>query len=252
MGRRSKSLKMKTENSAQNSPENSATTDVKENPASEILSEISQEPQKTSIENPQENFPKAVKERLSWPISETGKFDVSGFRESTAEQAREIARQSFLDPEFRKWAGIEQETGPLAEALFPPSIAGQALDLIASIETLAMSKKLGMPYDEVHKLMAWTAREHEVLDAQGARLARKYIPGKWLENMDLYIFITSIAGLAAGKMQAANQYAAKRLEQIGNAKDKDMGKPIDEPKLPATSNGATAEKSSEQEGKSLE
>lgn len=229
MGRRPKNWKSK--NSAISFAPDSATIKV-ETPTLETPQET---PQENLQENPQENFPKPVKERLSWPISESGKFDVQGFRKETAEQAREIARQSFLDPEFRKWAGIEQETGPIANALFPDTIAGQVLDLVASVETLALSRKLALPYDEVKKFMQWTKEEHEVLDAQGARLARKHIPAKWLENADAAIFLASITGLAAMKARAAQEYAAKRLEEIGRATGKDAGRKIEEsPKVNGT------------------
>jgi hypothetical protein len=206
-------------------------------------------PQETPQETPQDNsnvptpesegefFPRTVKERLSWPIN-NGKFDVGGFRKETAEQAKEIARQSFLDSDFRKWAGIEQETGPIADALFPPQIAGQALDLIASVETLVMTQKTGLTYDECHRIMKWEPQEHEVLDSQGAKLARKHINARWLEKMDLYMFLGSVAFLSAGKMRMCNEYAAKRLEEIGKSKDTDAGRKIGESVPAPRSNGA--------------
>ena len=200
-------------------------------------------PQEIPQDNPPQDsqepeiFPRPQsKEKISWPI-DGGKFDVTSFQKETGERAKNVARSSFLDSDFRKWAGIEEATASIAEGIFPPQLMGQFLDLAASCETLFMAQKTGLTFDECSEFMKWKANEHEVLDAQGARLARQHLDTRWLQKMDLYMWLGSVALLSAGKMRMCQDYAAKRLEEIGKAKT--PGPVAPPPQTVSTDNGAT-------------
>lgn len=190
-------------------------------------------------------------ERLSFKLTSEGRIDTSSLRKSTEEKARTAISKSVADPDFRKWAGLE---GTLPEVAPPQiisgSLIGNLLDLQVNIESALLAKKTGLPYEEVHKVLAWNVREHDVLDEQGAKLANKYIPTAWLEKADIFIFLATIVSLTTMKMNALKDYAKDKFNRQVSAPSHDEKKAEkEEPSLlsmerphpgSAASNGAAA------------
>lgn len=193
--------------------------------ASTAVAETPEAPENLTNEAPQAVKPYPDREASSDGVERitfkvvAGKIDPEGIRKSNEARVREAIQQSIKDPKFREWAKLDASATPGLDAanLVPPSLVGDMLDLAVNIEALVLSKKSGMAYPEVRKILAWSLDEHERLDRQGARLAVKYIPMEWLEKVDLWLFIASIVSLSSIKIQMLNAHTKASFERTVNA-----------------------------------
>ena len=169
-----------------------------------------------------ESGPKPIPEtidRVSFKLTPEGRIDTGSLRKATEEKARKAIVASVIDPEFRRWAGIEP--GSIPEIPIPQivdvSLVGNLLDLQVNVEAAMLSKKTGLPYEEVRAILAYNVREREGLSEQGAKLANKYIPLAWLEKADVFLFLATIVSLTTMKMNALNDYAKTKFNRQVNA-----------------------------------
>lgn len=163
---------------------------------------------------PQRNVT-AINDRVSLKIV-GGKFDTDSMRDSTAATFKSVFSASMSDPEFRKWAGIESQLAPEAvEELFKPEQFGMLLDILVMFESIGLSAKTALSYEECKKHLAWSEAEHNILDKQGARIICRYVPVEWLKRADLIIFIVMFLSLTAMKMKKVTEEAKEKLERIG-------------------------------------
>src|SRR5208282_2151631 len=151
--------------------------------------------------------------RVSIPIDvSTGKIDRGSMRTSTEARTKEALKKSLDDPDFRKWIGIT------AEEAKPQIITTQAmaglLDVIARVEASVYSKKAGLEFDEVYKLVEWDSNEHRILDGQAASLANKYIPLTWLTYADVGVFAMTVFAMMKMKAQIVENYAKQKFNRI--------------------------------------
>lgn len=154
-------------------------------------------------------------ERVSVKIVD-GKLDRESFRAKSADAIRAALKNSLQDPEFRAWAGLpDAAVNPQAvEELFQDEQFGAMLDVIAKFEIIFMAGRTGLSSKEIGPMLEWTAGEHMILDKQGARLMRKYVPVEWLQRLDLWIFIITFASLILAKMKRVTEYAEEKLERM--------------------------------------
>lgn len=168
-----------------------------------------------------EEFPTAPPDQEKFSVYlQDGKIAPGPMRESTQQKLRDVLKKSLDDPQFRDWAKLtsdpkSDELRKIAEAGLA-TLTGQALDVFAAFETLFISKKSGLTYEQVNKMLGWTPQEHIVLDAQGARCAAKYMPAAWLERIDLIVFLASIGMLTAIKIKTVADYV-EQLKKAGQA-----------------------------------
>jgi hypothetical protein len=205
----------------------------------------------TSRPMPEREAFSAGVERLAFKIID-GKIDPEGIRKSNETRVREIVRASITDPKFRQWAGLEGVSEAAMPELVSPPLVGNLLDLMSNVECFMLAKKSGLPYEEVQKIIAWTRTEHDGrngndgLDAQGARLANKYIPPEWLARVDLWLFLGTVVTLSGMKIQMLNAHTKKSFERITDAPSHDeplkkevAAAPVAQPEAaPSSDNGA--------------
>lgn len=156
-------------------------------------------------------------ERISVKISD-GKLDRESFRAASAEKIKNALKASLADPEFRSWIGMSDAPQIPAEELFSDEQFGMLLDVLVKFEVVFMAGRTGLTSDEVADILGWTAAEHKIMDAQGARIIRRYVPAEWLSRLDLWIFILTFLSLTAAKMKRVTEMANAKLEAIGRAK----------------------------------
>jgi hypothetical protein len=180
--------------------------DVGSNPQ-EVKSQstIAEQPSSLPLEAPKP-IPEQS-ERIALKIV-NGKFDISSVRPSNQERYKAIIRESAKDASIRKWAGLE---APQLQ-IISPSLIGNILDMAVNVEASIFSKKTGLEYDEVRRVLAWTVDEHKTLDDIGAKCVNKYIPPEWLEKMDLILFFGMVASLTTMKIKSLNDYAKKKFD----------------------------------------
>lgn len=190
---------------------------------------VKPEPVETSRPLPDREPTGAAVERVSFKV-EDGKIVLDSVRKSSEPRVREIFRASVSDPTFREWSGLAAAPEAPAMELVKPPLVGNLLDLSANVEAFLLAKKSGLPYEEVRKIIAWTQSEHlgrngdDGLDAQGARLANKYIPPEWLAKVDLWLFLGTLVTLTGIKIQMLNAHAKQSFERTVSAPSHDESK----------------------------
>lgn len=206
------------------------------------------EPEKPEVEIPAASNPLPEREglktgdRLGFKVTD-GKLDFGSVRSSSAPRVREALANTFRDPDARKWLGLEAMSPEEVEELFSPEQAGQVLDLIVKVEVIFASSTTKLPSEECDTYLSWSAREHEILDKQAARIVVRYVPADWLKRMDLWIFLLTFIGFTGMKFQKLNAHArevAAASKHIVDDADKHPAA-AREPEPPvASDNGASA------------
>ena len=206
------------------------------------------EPEKQSADIPATSNPLPEREglktgdRLGFKVTD-GKLDFSSVRASSAPRVREALQNTFRDVEARKWLGLEAMSEEEAEELFSPEQAGQVLDIIVKVELIFASSTTKLPSEECEQYLAWSEREHQILDKQAARVVLRYVPADWLKRLDLWIFLLTFIGFTGMKFQKLNAHAKQVAEASKRAIDDADKHPAaaraSEPPV-ASDNGASA------------
>lgn len=193
-----------------NTPENSAVT--------------------TTLDTPPPFTPKASQdaaaERVTFKIT-NGKIDFESIRASNADRSKEIIKASIADPALLTWAGVSASASAAAVpggTIVTPEDAKYILDFEASLLTTVCGLKYKLPISEVKKIMGWSDREHEILDARVAGVMTKYLPEDFKQSMDWILCLGSFGSMTMIK-----------FAMLGNlvAQQKQAPKPADTPLPPA-------------------
>ena len=181
--------------------------------------ETSADPAVQSTETPQQElipgagrpFPErerveGAKERLSFATTPEGILDVGAIKKRAfAERAKEVLRKSMADPDVRAWCGVSDAAAPMEQPV-PPQAVGFLFDVISKFEGSYFAKKIGVKdaptIEKIQELVKLDANEHAMFDVQASKLISKYIPAKYLDAADLWIFFVSFGAVQTAKYNA--------------------------------------------------
>jgi len=187
------------------------STAVAEKPEAVQLSQV--EAVSGSPESKESNYPSRRESvnRISIPLSSTGKIDFDSMQDRTKERFSAAVKQSFNDASFLKECGVAPVEVTAKPQIVTVQAAGGVLDVIAKVEAGVYAKKTGLEYDEVYQVVQWDKDDHRILDGQVSGLANKYIPASWLQYADLGVFATTMFALMKQKAELVEKLAKSKL-----------------------------------------
>ena len=160
-------------------------------------------------------FPESPASRkvIAVRLTDDGKVDLDGMRKQTIESLKHALKGSELFKSEEE-AGNELELKKAVYSQVVPAIYG----VLGAAETLLVSKRMQLPYNDVHLVMGYTETEIAVLCDPTATVLAKRMPEGfgWTEEVTLALTLVSIHQQKMIALQELKARSSKKLVDIDN------------------------------------